>query len=208
MQICFGVGRFAAASTNLLLCYMWRYCSAVALITLYIWRQPGCAVKAGYHAHSKARLVCALQVTAMILLFPVARNVLAFLRAAPLLKRIIPFDSSITFHRFFGYTCMSAYTLALHQCDCQVGYHWFCFIHSLCCIHWLWAYALAWLSGLQYRTVLYCTVLYCTVPYCTVPYCTVHHSPVMSTRLWYHVVQAACFKGKGEGVTTPGNCAF
>ena len=51
----------------------------------------------------------------MILLFPVARNVLAFLRAAPLVKMIVPFDSSITFHRFFGYICMSADTLAVYQ---------------------------------------------------------------------------------------------
>ncbi|KAL3151900.1 hypothetical protein ABBQ38_012861 [Trebouxia sp. C0009 RCD-2024] len=45
-----------------------------------------------------------IKVAAMVLLFPVARVVLAFLRRATLLKWLIPFDSTLSFHRLFGYT--------------------------------------------------------------------------------------------------------
>lgn len=44
-----------------------------------------------------------IKVAAMFILFPVARSVLTFLRRASFLKRVVPFDNNLTFHRFFGY---------------------------------------------------------------------------------------------------------
>ncbi|KAL0020140.1 hypothetical protein WJX77_006430 [Trebouxia sp. C0004] len=44
-----------------------------------------------------------IKVAVMFILFPVARSVLTFLRRASFLKCVVPFDSNLTFHRFFGY---------------------------------------------------------------------------------------------------------
>ena len=61
-------------------------------------------------------LLLVLQVTILVIFFPVARTLLTFLRRAPFLKCVIPFDSNLTFHRFFGYICMGAFLPLTHHC--------------------------------------------------------------------------------------------
>ena len=57
----------------------------------------------------------------MFILFPVARSVLTFLRRASFLKCVVPFDSNLTFHRFFGYVCEYRPALVLIAFCCK-GY--------------------------------------------------------------------------------------
>ena len=56
-------------------------------------------------ADPSADCICDLQVTAVVMLLPVARSFLTFLRKSSIINTIIPFDNNLKFHRFFGYNC-------------------------------------------------------------------------------------------------------
>ncbi len=70
----------------------------------------------------------------MFILFPVARSVLTFLRRASFLKCVVPFDSNLTFHRFFGYVCEYRPALVLIAFCCK-GYACCLAAFLHCCLH-------------------------------------------------------------------------
>ena len=80
------------------------------------------------HMHWSVQIRCcdlcrqqfwALQVVVLLLLFPVARGLLTFIRSTPL-KKVIPVDQSIQMHKFLAYCCKchASWSLLYTHCVC------------------------------------------------------------------------------------------